>query len=49
MQTNNESEDNSRSYLLVMKGSPERIIERCSTIYIDGKDVEMNDCKCALL
>lgn len=47
MHTNNESEDNSRPYLLVMKGSPERIIERCSTICIDGTDMEINDCKCA--
>lgn len=47
MHTNSERGDNSRSYLLVMKGAPERIIERCSTIYINGTDVEMNDCKCA--
>ena len=32
-------------YLLVMKGAPERILERCSTIFIDGQDIEMNDCK----
>ncbi|CAF0919814.1 unnamed protein product [Rotaria sordida] len=43
LNTNIESEENSRSYLLVMKGAPERIIERCSTIYIDGEDLEMND------
>merc|ERR1711935_1056833 len=30
-------------YLLVMKGAPERILERCSTITIDGKDVAMDD------
>ncbi|CAF1243443.1 unnamed protein product, partial [Adineta ricciae] len=30
-------------YLLVMKGAPERILERCSTIFIDGQDIEMND------
>ncbi|CAF4410974.1 unnamed protein product, partial [Rotaria sp. Silwood2] len=41
--TNNESEDKSQSYLLVMKGAPDSIINRCSTIYIDGTDVEMND------
>jgi hypothetical protein len=28
-----------------MKGAPERIIEKCSTIYIDGQDIGMNDCK----
>ncbi len=36
-------------YLLVMKGAPERIIEKCSTIYIDGQDIEMNDCKIFIL
>ncbi|CAF4313000.1 unnamed protein product, partial [Rotaria sp. Silwood2] len=43
IRTNNESEDKSQSYLLVMKGPPDRMIDRCSTIYIDGTDVEMND------
>ncbi|CAF4870130.1 unnamed protein product, partial [Rotaria sp. Silwood1] len=43
MHTGNESEDDSWTYLLVMKGAPERILDRCSTIYIDGIDVEMND------
>jgi magnesium-transporting ATPase (P-type) len=28
-----------------MKGAPERILERCTTIYIDGTDIELNDCK----
>jgi hypothetical protein len=28
-----------------MKGAPERIIEKCSTIFIDGQEIEMNDCK----
>jgi len=27
-----------------MKGAPERIIEKCATIFIDGQDIEMNDC-----
>lgn len=31
------------SNLLVMKGAPERIIERCSTILIDGKEEQMTD------
>jgi sodium/potassium-transporting ATPase subunit alpha len=44
---NNQNDGNPRSYLLVMKGAVERIIERCSTIFIDETDVEMNDCKCA--
>ncbi|CAG0880563.1 unnamed protein product [Darwinula stevensoni] len=39
-----ETDDpNDRSYLLVMKGAPERILERCSTIYIDGKESPLND------
>lgn len=29
--------------LLVMKGAPERILERCSTILMHGKDVPMDD------
>ena len=31
----------SSEYLLVMKGAPERILDRCSTIMINGKDEEM--------
>jgi magnesium-transporting ATPase (P-type) len=27
-----------------MKGAPERILEKCSTIFIDGQDIEMNEC-----
>lgn len=35
-----ESEDSSNPHnFLVMKGAPERILERCSTILIDGKEV----------
>ena len=30
-------------YLLTMKGAPERIFERCSTILIDGKEHPMSD------
>merc|ERR1712240_60570 len=34
-----ETEDpNERRYLLVMKGAPERILERCSTIVVDGTE-----------
>jgi len=36
-----ETNDNDPRYLLVMKGAPERILDRCSTIHIDGKDLEM--------
>jgi sodium/potassium-transporting ATPase subunit alpha len=39
-----ETEDASdNSYLLVMKGAPERILERCSTIFLNGKEVELDD------
>ena len=37
-----EVEDDSR-YLMVMKGAPERILDRCSTIMINGENVEMTD------
>ncbi|XP_063217397.1 sodium/potassium-transporting ATPase subunit alpha-like [Bacillus rossius redtenbacheri] len=30
-------------YLLVMKGAPERILERCSTIFINGKDEALDE------
>ena len=30
-------------YVLVMKGAPERIVDRCSTILIDGKEEELNE------
>ena len=36
-----EKDDN--RYLLVMKGAPERILSRCSTIIIDGDEKELND------
>nr|WBB44915.1 Na+/K+-ATPase alpha 2 [Chrysogorgia stellata] len=34
-----EDEDSgSKSYLMVMKGAPERVLDRCSTIFINGKE-----------
>merc|ERR1739844_501078 len=30
------------NYLLVMKGAPERILERCSTIHVKGQDLPMD-------
>ena len=30
-------------YLLVMKGAPERILERSKTILLDGEEVDMNE------
>merc|ERR1719466_171242 len=39
-----ETEDKSDPrYLLVMKGAPERILERCTTIFINGEDVPMDE------
>lgn len=34
---------NDPSYLLVMKGAPERILERCATILIQGKEVPLDE------
>ncbi|XP_008321044.1 sodium/potassium-transporting ATPase subunit alpha-3b isoform X1 [Cynoglossus semilaevis] len=39
-----ETEDpNDNRYLLVMKGAPERILERCSTILLQGKEQPMDE------
>uniref|UniRef100_A0A7N8YPU1 Sodium/potassium-transporting ATPase subunit alpha n=1 Tax=Mastacembelus armatus TaxID=205130 RepID=A0A7N8YPU1_9TELE len=39
-----ETEDeNDNRYLLVMKGAPERILDRCSTIMMQGKEQPMDD------
>jgi sodium/potassium-transporting ATPase subunit alpha len=38
-----ETDDGDARYLLVMKGAPERILERCSSIYMDGSDLELTD------
>ena len=40
-----EREDKSDSsfYLLVMKGAPERIMDRCSTIIVNGEEKEVTD------
>ncbi|XP_016897613.1 sodium/potassium-transporting ATPase subunit alpha-2-like, partial [Cynoglossus semilaevis] len=36
-------EESNTSYLLVMKGAPERILDRCSTIMMQGKEQPMDD------
>ncbi|KFM68400.1 Sodium/potassium-transporting ATPase subunit alpha, partial [Stegodyphus mimosarum] len=42
--TIHEVEDNNeRFYLLCMKGAPERILDRCATIYINGEEKVMDD------
>merc|ERR1719318_1354531 len=39
-----ETEDpNDNRYLLVMKGAPERILERCSTIVVDGREMPLTE------
>ena len=39
-----ETEDaNDPRYLIAMKGAPERILDRCSTIVINGKEEPLND------
>ncbi|GIY26917.1 hypothetical protein CDAR_507181 [Caerostris darwini] len=42
--TVHETDDsNNPSYLLCMKGAPERVLDRCSTIYINGKEKVLDD------
>ena len=36
-------QDKASGYLLVMKGAPERILDRCSTIHVNGKDMPLTD------
>merc|ERR1711963_854473 len=36
-----EDKDRGGNYLLVMKGAPERILDRCSTIVVDGQEIEL--------
>ncbi|KAM6948789.1 sodium/potassium-transporting ATPase subunit alpha-2 [Aplochiton taeniatus] len=38
-----EVEDNPSGHLLVMKGAPERILDRCSSIMINGQEIAMDD------
>uniref|UniRef100_A0A0N5AJW8 Sodium/potassium-transporting ATPase subunit alpha n=1 Tax=Syphacia muris TaxID=451379 RepID=A0A0N5AJW8_9BILA len=38
-----KTSDGNPGYLLVMKGAPERILERCSSILINGKELELDD------
>ena len=38
-----QESDSDPRYLLVMKGAPERILERCSTILINGKEEVLDD------
>jgi len=38
-----EDEDDKDNNLLVLKGAPERVLDMCSTILIDGKEVAIDD------
>ncbi|KAL2076928.1 hypothetical protein ACEWY4_027481 [Coilia grayii] len=38
-----EIEESPNGHLLVMKGAPERILDRCTSIMIQGQEVAMND------
>uniref|UniRef100_A0AC35FB89 Sodium/potassium-transporting ATPase subunit alpha n=1 Tax=Panagrolaimus sp. PS1159 TaxID=55785 RepID=A0AC35FB89_9BILA len=38
-----ETSDGNQQYLLVMKGAPERILDRCTTMLLNGKEVELDD------
>jgi magnesium-transporting ATPase (P-type) len=34
--------EDSKQHLLVMKGAPERIIDRCSSILVNGQDLDLS-------
>ena len=34
-------EENNSNHIILIKGAPERIVERCSTIYINGSNLEL--------
>ena len=36
-------QEKASGYLLVMKGAPERILDRCSTIHVNGKDIALTE------
>uniref|UniRef100_A0AAX7U664 Sodium/potassium-transporting ATPase subunit alpha n=1 Tax=Astatotilapia calliptera TaxID=8154 RepID=A0AAX7U664_ASTCA len=38
-----EAEDNPAGHILVMKGAPERILDRCSTIMVQGQEEPMDE------
>ena len=42
MSIHEQAGDDNR-YLLVMKGAPERILDRCTTILMNGEDLEMTE------
>ncbi|KAL5105919.1 Sodium/potassium-transporting ATPase subunit alpha [Taenia crassiceps] len=38
-----QTNDGDERYLVVMKGAPERILDRCSTILMEGQELHMDD------
>merc|ERR1712223_1282946 len=38
-----DEDDDVKKHILVMKGAPERILDRCSTILIQGEEKELNE------
>ena len=38
-----QTNDGDERYLIVMKGAPERILDRCSTILVEGKEIPMDE------
>uniref|UniRef100_A0AC34GP15 Sodium/potassium-transporting ATPase subunit alpha n=1 Tax=Panagrolaimus sp. ES5 TaxID=591445 RepID=A0AC34GP15_9BILA len=38
-----ETADGKQGYLLVMKGAPERILDRCSSMLLNGKEIQLDD------
>lgn len=38
-----ETDDGDKRHLVAMKGAPERILERCSTIFVNGSEQAMDD------
>jgi len=37
------AKENDSSHIILMKGAPERILERCATIYINGENLALTD------
>lgn len=38
-----ETDDGNQAYLLVMKGAPERILDKCTTMLLNGQEVELDE------
>ena len=38
-----QTDDEESGFLLVMKGAPERILERCTTMMLNGREVDLDE------